>query len=223
MNSALPSTAICRIGVWAGVVKTGAGRHNNDGLETAATTCPPMWQSMVTCVDEYCRKRELATASRKSARVDASGNSNDWSSGPIWSSWEQQASRCTSIFIEGSGYGVAWGKGRDEDTRGLSDHACVMACRCGVNARGSAARSSGLFLATMSPANLITAVVRTHLKPLLAARGFTSSGSTFKRRVGEAVQVVNIERSKRNGALAARFYINGSVYLPALDAVIGEP
>ena len=75
----------------------------------------------------------------------------------------------------------------------------------------------------MSPANLITAVVRTHLKPLLAARGFTSSGPTFKRRVGEAVQVVNIERSKRNGALAARFYINGSVYLPALDAVIGEP
>ena len=96
-----------------------------------------------------------------------------------------------------------------------------MACRGGVNARGSAARSSGLFLATMSPANLITAVVRTHLKPLLAARGFTSSGPTFKRRVGEAVQVVNIERSKRNGALAARFYINGSVYLPALDAVIG--
>ena len=41
--------------------------------------------------------------------------------------------------------------------------------------------------------------------------------------MGEAVQVVNIERSKRNGALAARFYINGSVYLPALDAVIGEP
>ncbi|AMM23970.1 DUF4304 domain-containing protein [Variovorax sp. PAMC 28711] len=48
-------------------------------------------------------------------------------------------------------------------------------------------------------------------------------GSTFKRRVGEATQIVNVERSSRNGALAARFYINGSVYLPALDAVIGEP
>ena len=71
----------------------------------------------------------------------------------------------------------------------------------------------------MSPANLITAVVRTHLKPLLAARGFTSSGPTFKRRVGEATQVVNVERSSRNGALAARFYINGSVYLPALDGL----
>lgn len=75
----------------------------------------------------------------------------------------------------------------------------------------------------MSPAQLITAVVRTHLKPLLTTRGFKSSGSTFKRRVGEATQVVNVERSSRNGALAARFYINGSVYLPALDAVIGEP
>lgn len=75
----------------------------------------------------------------------------------------------------------------------------------------------------MSPSDLITAVVRTHLKPLLTARGFKSSGSTFKRRVGEATQVVNVERSSRNGALAARFYINGSVYLPALDAVIGEP
>lgn len=41
--------------------------------------------------------------------------------------------------------------------------------------------------------------------------------------MGEAAQVVNVERSNRNGALAARFYINGSVYLPALDAVIGEP
>ena len=75
----------------------------------------------------------------------------------------------------------------------------------------------------MSPAQLITAVVRTHLKPLLTTRGFKSPGSTFKRRVGEATQVVNVERSSRNGALAARFYINGSVYLPALDAVIGEP
>lgn len=75
----------------------------------------------------------------------------------------------------------------------------------------------------MSPANLITAVVRAHLKPVLTTRGFTSSGSTFKRRVGEATQVVNVERSSRNGALAARLYINGSVYLPALDAVIGEP
>ena len=85
------------------------------------------------------------------------------------------------------------------------------------------ARSTGLFFATMSPANLITAVVRNHLKPVLTTRGFTSSGPTFKRRVGEATQVVNVERSSRNGALAARFYINGSVYLPALDAVIGEP
>lgn len=74
----------------------------------------------------------------------------------------------------------------------------------------------------MSPAQLITAVVRTHLKPLLTTRGFKSSGSTFKRRVGEATQVVNVECSSRNGALAARFYINGSVYLPSLDAVIGE-
>ncbi len=75
----------------------------------------------------------------------------------------------------------------------------------------------------MSPSTLITAIVRTHLKPVLTVRGFTSSGSTFQRRVGEATQVVNVERSSRNGALAARLYINGSVYLPALDAVIGEP
>lgn len=75
----------------------------------------------------------------------------------------------------------------------------------------------------MSPSDLITAVVRTHLKPVLTTRGFTPSGSTFRRRVGEATQVVNVERSQRNGALAARFYINGSVYLPALDAVIGQP
>ena len=75
----------------------------------------------------------------------------------------------------------------------------------------------------MSPSTLITAIVRAHLKPVLTARGFTSSGSTFKRWAREATQVVNVERSSRNGALAARFYINGSVYLPALDAVIGEP
>ncbi|MDP9899083.1 DUF4304 domain-containing protein [Variovorax ginsengisoli] len=75
----------------------------------------------------------------------------------------------------------------------------------------------------MTPSKLIAAVVRTHLKPFLTARGFTSAGSTFQRRLAEATQVVNVERSKRNGALAARFYINGSVYLPALDAVIGDP
>ena len=75
----------------------------------------------------------------------------------------------------------------------------------------------------MSPSNLITAVVRTHLKPLLIARGFAPVGSTFQRRLAEATQVVNVDRSKRNGALAARFFINGSVYIPALDAVIGEP
>ena len=95
--------------------------------------------------------------------------------------------------------------------------------RLELRAHRLGARSTGLFFATMSPAQLITAVVRTHLKPVLTGRGFKSSGSTFKRRVGEATQVVNVERSSRNGALAARFYINGSVYLPALDAVIGEP
>ncbi len=75
----------------------------------------------------------------------------------------------------------------------------------------------------MSPANLITAIVRTHIRPLLIDRGFTASGSNFTRRLDQAVQVVNVQRSTRNGALAARFFLNGSVYLPALDAVVGEP
>lgn len=73
------------------------------------------------------------------------------------------------------------------------------------------------------PAAAVTRLVREHLVPVLAGRCFRRAGSTFRRSAGETVQVVQVQRSTRNGPAVARFYLNGSVYVPALDEVLGAP
>lgn len=73
-----------------------------------------------------------------------------------------------------------------------------------------------------SATGMITQMFTDHLIPLLAERGFTRSGSTFRRRLGTATQVVYLQRGPRNTAAFATFFLNGGVYLPALDEVIGR-
>lgn len=69
----------------------------------------------------------------------------------------------------------------------------------------------------------LTAIVTTHLRPVLRERGFTGSGATFRRPVEAGTQVVHVQRGRGNNAQAAIFYLNGGVYLAALDAAIGRP
>lgn len=69
----------------------------------------------------------------------------------------------------------------------------------------------------------VTRIVREHLVPTLVERGFRRSGTTFRRPVAEVVQVVQVQRSTRNGPAASRFYLNGSVYVPVLDELLGVP
>ncbi|WP_426308900.1 DUF4304 domain-containing protein [Cellulosimicrobium sp. E-16] len=73
------------------------------------------------------------------------------------------------------------------------------------------------------PAAAVTRLVREHLVPVLADRGFRRAGSTFRRPAGETVQVVQVQRSTRNGPALARFSLNGSVYVPALDELLDAP
>lgn len=67
----------------------------------------------------------------------------------------------------------------------------------------------------------ITRIFKDDLVPILAERGFVASGTTFRKRSSTATQVVNLQRGSRNSAVSARFHVNGGVYLPALDEVIG--
>ena len=69
----------------------------------------------------------------------------------------------------------------------------------------------------------ITHITRTNLVPLLLERGFTASGTTYRRASGTATQVVNLQRGSKNSVVAASFHLNGGVYLPELDSVIGLP
>jgi hypothetical protein len=51
-------------------------------------------------------------------------------------------------------------------------------------------------------ADLLDAAIRTRFAPELRAQGFVGSGRTFRRVVGDFVQVVNIQSSRHGGQLA---------------------
>ena len=69
----------------------------------------------------------------------------------------------------------------------------------------------------------ISHITKQHLVPVLVERGFTVSGTTYRRSAGTATQVVTLQRGSKNSVVAASFHLNGGVYLPELDAVIGAP
>lgn len=52
----------------------------------------------------------------------------------------------------------------------------------------------------------------------LKAAGYQKAGRTWRRRVGDAIQVVNVQASRWNAGADGRFYLNAGVYFPALAA-----
>ena len=52
----------------------------------------------------------------------------------------------------------------------------------------------------------------------LQATGFRRNGRTWRRRVGDAVQVVHVQASRHNAGADGEFVLNAGVYFPALAA-----
>ncbi len=52
----------------------------------------------------------------------------------------------------------------------------------------------------------------------LAAAGFKKTGRTWRRHVGEAVQVVHVQASRHNAGADGQFVLTAGVYFPALAA-----
>src|SRR5688572_2506860 len=57
----------------------------------------------------------------------------------------------------------------------------------------------------------------------MKSRGFSKSGRTFHRRVGDDWQVLNVQASMGNFAEAGKFTINFGVYLPAISLLAKQP
>jgi hypothetical protein len=55
----------------------------------------------------------------------------------------------------------------------------------------------------------------------LKAAGYQKAGRTWRRRVTDAVQVVNVQASRHNFGADGRFTLNAGVYFPALAARLG--
>ena len=61
----------------------------------------------------------------------------------------------------------------------------------------------------------IDLIGREHVGPLLKLHGFRKSGRTWRRAVGNVVQVVNLQASRWNSAESGDFTCNLGVYFPA--------
>ena len=55
----------------------------------------------------------------------------------------------------------------------------------------------------------------------LKAAGFRRSGRTWRRQMGDAVQVVHVQASRYNAGRDGEFVLNAGVYFPALAARLG--
>jgi hypothetical protein len=55
----------------------------------------------------------------------------------------------------------------------------------------------------------------------LEAAGFKRSGRTWRRRKGDAVQVITVQGSRANAGADGRFLLNAGVYFPALADRLG--
>lgn len=75
----------------------------------------------------------------------------------------------------------------------------------------------------MDALELVTSILKKRVRPVLVERGFRGTGATLRRPIGEAIQVVRLQRDTRNTAWSARLFLNGGCYLPALDSQLGRP
>jgi hypothetical protein len=68
------------------------------------------------------------------------------------------------------------------------------------------------------------ALLTDDVRPMLGARGFAKSGSTFTRRRGSLYDVINFQGSDVNGTgLLHRFYVNVGIGSTDVDAASVEP
>ena len=74
----------------------------------------------------------------------------------------------------------------------------------------------------MHPSEIITAAVRGHVRPFVRERGFRGLGPTFRRTVGETEQMIQVQRSHITST-DGLVYLNGMIYVPALDELLGLP
>lgn len=70
----------------------------------------------------------------------------------------------------------------------------------------------------MNPAPRLEISIKEHLAPVLRADGFSGSGRTFRRVVGDFVQVVNVQGSRYGG----QFAVNLAIHPLCIPDVRGE-
>ena len=70
---------------------------------------------------------------------------------------------------------------------------------------------------------LYDAVLNTAVVPILKGAGFRKSGTTFHRRHGETVQVVNFQGSGGSTANEKTFYVNVGLAFDAICELVGLP
>lgn len=70
----------------------------------------------------------------------------------------------------------------------------------------------------MNPAPRLEISIKEHLAPLLRADGFSGSGRTFRRVVGDFVQVINVQGSRYGG----QFAVNLAIQPLCILDVVGE-
>ncbi|NMO15678.1 DUF4304 domain-containing protein [Pyxidicoccus fallax] len=69
----------------------------------------------------------------------------------------------------------------------------------------------------------LTAIATAAMKPLAKAGGFTKKDLTWRRRHGETLQVLNVQRSHGNTASEARCYVNVALSFDALYRLEDRP
>ncbi|QSQ22340.1 DUF4304 domain-containing protein [Pyxidicoccus parkwayensis] len=75
----------------------------------------------------------------------------------------------------------------------------------------------------MDAIQTLTALFTDAMKPLAKAGGFKKKDLTWRRRHGETVQVLNVQRSHGNIASEARCYVNVAISFDALYQLEDEP
>lgn len=68
---------------------------------------------------------------------------------------------------------------------------------------------------------VVSVLVRDWIAPLMKTRGYLGRGPTWRRSEGPFVHVINLQRRKGNSWHRAEFYLNGAVYVRALDELLG--
>lgn len=74
----------------------------------------------------------------------------------------------------------------------------------------------------MNSAPRLEISIKEHLAPVLRADGFTGSGRTFRRVVGDFVQVVNVQGSRYGGQFAVNLGIH-PLCIPDLRSEVPDP